>query len=67
MCKSGGWLLDWSGDETPDSDHSKQQDELQELLRHQSSKTTEIYYDKLYATKANFRLFVLDLLSIILG
>ena len=28
VCKSGGWLLDCPGDETPDSDRGKQQDEL---------------------------------------
>jgi ubiquinone/menaquinone biosynthesis C-methylase UbiE/phage FluMu protein Com len=28
VCKSGGWLLDCPGDETPDNDRGKQQDEL---------------------------------------
>jgi len=28
VCKSGGWLLDCAGDETPDSDRGEQQDEL---------------------------------------
>ena len=28
VCRSGGWLLDCPGDETPDNDRGKQQDEL---------------------------------------
>ena len=28
VCKSGGWLLDCPGDETPNSDRGEQQDEL---------------------------------------
>ena len=30
VCKSGGWLLDCPGDETPDGDRGEQQDELAE-------------------------------------